>query len=355
MIVEKKYWIETDQISNRILIHSWENKVYVTVEDARIILDNISGPASTWFEGVHWFDGTLTYTAYETEEKEDTDSGLKYRIRESSTKQLPNLGYTDRELDDEWMWVYGDRYIAIPVTPYERCSSPADFRYKLSLWVTKVSNRLSQLNASRGYSYKKLVSTLDIDYDPISNYDAMEHEFNSEQEGKHTVSREGNDSKEVTNNYIVPNAKFDISSEGITDVEISDDKDTTTTTVDGTTTVTPDTKVENYTTTYDNEEPRLNNDTRSSGTETTDDNTTTTVDSHSTPKFSRSETSGYRGYTDTYEAADPNKRGRIFNRTGNIGVTTTQQMLEQERNIARINVIQEYMEDINHHMLLAVY
>lgn len=190
----------------------------------------------------------------------------------------------------------------------------------------------------------------------------MEHEFHSEQEGKHTVSREGNDSKEVTNNYIIPNADFNVENDdtsqhitGIINVEKSENSDTSTVSLNTTTTVTPNTKDENYTTTYDSETARLASKVERSGTETSSDSSTNTTSTHSTPKFSRSETSGYRGYTDTYEASDPNKSGRIFNRTGNIGVTTTQQMLEQERNIARINVIQEYMEDINHHMLLAIY
>lgn len=303
----------------------------------------------------------MSYTAYVTTEHTDPTTGLTYRTRDTVTKNLPNLGYTDKELDLEWLWVYGERWLAIPVIPLEQCSNYNDFRYRLSLWVTRVTSRLAQLNASRGYSYKKLVSTLDIDYDPISNYDAMEHELSAEQEGTHTVSRTGNDSTEVTNSYAIPNATMTVERDesgvvkAIKDVDKSTDKDTTTTTVDGTTTTTPNTTDSTYTTTYNDTNERLNNKTTTSGTNTTSDDTTTTVDSHSTPKFSRSETSGYRGYTDTYSATTPNNHGRIMNRTGNIGVTTTQQMLEQERNIARINIIEEYMNDINHHMLLAIY
>lgn len=350
-----------DQTTNQIKIHSWESKVYLTIEDAFIVLENISGPSATFFDDVHWFDGTLTYTAYVTTEHTDPTTGLTYRTRDTVTKNLPNLGYTDTDLDLEWMWVYGDRFLAIPVVPIEYCSNYNDFRYRLSLWVTKVTSRLAQLNASRGYSYKKLVSTLDIDYDPISNYDAMEHELSAEQEGTHTVSRTGNDSKEVTNSYAIPNATMTVETDSsgqvtaITDVAPTTDSDTTTTVVDGSTTVTPNTTDSTYTTTYNDTNERLNSKTTSTGSNTTSDDTTTTTDSHSTPKYSRSETSGYRGYTDTYSATTPNNHGRIMNRTGNIGVTTTQQMLQQERNIARINVIQEYMEDINHHMLLSIY
>lgn len=302
----------------------------------------------------------MNYNAYQTVSHTD-DDGLVYRTRELVSKPLPNLGYTDSDLDDEWVWVYGDRFIAIPVRPFESCRSYDDFRYHLSLWVTKVSSRIAKLNASRDYKYRKLVSTLDIDYDPISNYDAMEHEYSTEQEGSHTVSRTGNDSTEVTNSYAIPNASLTVNtgSDGqvssITEVAPSSDSDTTTTTVDGTTTTTPNTTDSTYTTTYNDTNERLNNKTTTSGTNTTSDDTTTTTDSHSTPKYSRTETTGYRGYTDSYSATTPNKHGRVFNRTGNIGVTTSQQMLEQERNIARINIIEEYMNDINHHMLLSIY
>lgn len=190
----------------------------------------------------------------------------------------------------------------------------------------------------------------------------MEHELSAEQEGTHTVSRTGNDSTEVTNNYGIPNANFVVESDsesgqvtGITNVGFTSDSDTTTVTNNLTNTITPNTVDSNYTTTFDSAQERLASKSTHTGTNTSTDTGTSSTTTHNTPKFSRTETSGYRGYTDTYSATTPNNHGRIMNRTGNIGVTTTQQMLEQERNIARINVIQEYMDDINHHMLLAVY
>lgn len=47
--------------------------------------------------------------------------------------------------------------------------------------------------------------------------------------------------------------------------------------------------------------------------------------------------------------------GRKLTRSGNIGVTTTQQMLESERELARLSIIDEFMDDVKKEILLGIY
>ena len=64
----------------------------------------------------------------------------------------------------------------------------------------------------------------------------------------------------------------------------------------------------------------------------------------------------FASYTDT-ETFTTRVDTKIHNltRSGNIGVTTSQQMIAQERDIVRFSIIEEFFKDLNHELLLATW
>lgn len=75
------------------------------------------------------------------------------------------------------------------------------------------------------------------------------------------------------------------------------------------------------------------------------------TDTESYEDFSK--TTEYNSVADTQGGSD--RTEHELTRSGNIGVTTTQQMLESERELARFNVIDEFCRELNKEILLGVY
>ena len=171
------------------------------------------------------------------------------------------------------------------------------------------------------YKYLGLLDTMFKDYDPISNYDSSE-------ERKDTHGKE-------TFNHIP---------------ELAGSSSTTSKPASTETITEPDPNgltTERYGTTYDdNNNGRLVDKTVQKGsTKTTtkvieggegSDNT-----SYSSEKYKDERTQETDGYT--------------FERHGNIGVTTTQQMLEQERIIRRFAILKEFCKELSSYVCLSVY
>lgn len=67
----------------------------------------------------------------------------------------------------------------------------------------------------------------------------------------------------------------------------------------------------------------------------------------------RVDTKTYNNVKDQSSGNDTTEH--TLTRSGNIGVTTTQQMLESERELARFNIIDEFCKELNKQILLGVY
>ena len=111
----------------------------------------------------------------------------------------------------------------------------------------------------------------------------------------------------------------------------------------------------NYTTTMDNKETgRLESYQTTSGTTGQFSNTTGSQDRLTTARVKKgSETPSYTD-TKTYT----NKKDTLshsLNRSGNIGITTTQQMLEQERKIVQFSLVNEFYQDLVEQLCLQVW
>lgn len=315
-------------------------KYYPTLDEC-IANDPYSGQFDL-FESTHFFDGTLQYKAWEIQT--DVDGGRK---KVEVTKNLPDLGFDSGSLLDYFVNHYGEKELARALVPENGSFNSTSWENEWT-WLYKRINFLVNANS---HKYIRLVASLDFSYDPISNYDMMEVGKDKNDLGEKYTERTGNNSREITSTTVVPNADVTIvnTSEGQdknfvpSTVGTGGDGDTVTTTADSNnkpTTI-------NSVTTYDDDNPVTLNKSESTGTSIT----TNKQD----PKFSSTITTGARGWKDTTLQTIPSNDYHNLNRQGNIGVTTTQEMIQKEREIARYSVIEEFFNDLKNECMLSTW
>ena len=259
------------------------------------------------FKNIHWFDGTLTYT--------DADGNLH---------NYPNLNFAPADLYSYWHYTYENLRVGYSCGVKSPWEGPSDAQ-----WTNCASNLYEKaaqwLKLNEG-KFLRLVKTYGLTYDPISNYDMVEVSGDAKKEGK---------------------AKSTNSIKGgiITDVDA------------------PETQSKNYTTTYDN-----SSDTRLAGRSTSEYNGTHRVDEAQIPikrTVQRAEADGDGATTEvernstetltwdeitTPEAHDVEAHKLV--RRGNIGTTTTQEMIEAERELAKQNIIEDFFKELNAAVML---
>ena len=280
-------------------------KYYPTLHD--LLASTYAGSiTSNLFTSIHWFDGTLTYTDYD-----------------GQTQYYPNLGFTPADLYQYWSLMYEELRIGYPC----KCSNPfngpsaAEWTECADNFVAKAQQWL-KLNENK---FLGLVKTYGYKYDPISNYDMVEVEGSALKQSDEEV-------------------KNTIKGKMITDVDA------------------PETQVQNYTTTYDDA-----SNSRLAGRSTNEYLNTyrkETVDGNDIPikRTSQSMEGADAGQTSTSKFKDANQslewdeittpasnraQARKLVRRGNIGVMTSQEMIEAERELARQNIIEEFFKEFN--------
>lgn len=159
-----------------------------------------------------------------------------------------------------------------------------------------------------GRNWNKLYATLDLNYNPIENYSMVEHEVNLDNE----------------NSTRTPNL-------------------TTTEYPDLETTVTP----ENYTTTTNNKIYGFDSSTASPS----DDSIVTESGSRSTTQTGSNTTKE----TGTDQNASIRNGDRTLTRSGNIGVTTSQRMIESERKLWDWFFFSQVFKDLDSMLTLSIY
>ena len=162
--------------------------------------------------------------------------------------------------------------------------------------VTEVASIISNLAEIYNNEYTTKVSMLLLDYNPIENYNSSETESTTSE----NTTTSGNEN-------------------------------TTTTTTNSTTENSGDTT--NKVSPYDSE--NFNNDNNTTTTNTTTGNATDTTTINDSGNMSSNGTSS-----------------RTLTRKGNIGVTTTQQMIESEYELRAKNLVFEFLEKVSKFILL---
>lgn len=212
---------------------------------------------------------------------------------------------------------------------------------------------------SNKYTWDKIADTLSLEYNPIENYDRKEHYT--------LTTNETNNTENNTTGTIKENNTLDVQENGKTTVEDS-----------GNTTNNRETDSKTNGTTENNESrsesisafdstnmvPRSsitsNADGTTTSTTTGSESNTTTEDYNgtSTDNNTRNET-GVRSSNNTENFkgnSDKNVTTRYETQAhGNIGVTTSQQMIEAERNVAKFNLIDFITTSFKKNFCLLVY
>lgn len=214
-----------------------------------------------------------------------------------------SIGFNNAALQDYWHKLYLERYVGFPSTD----SSTSD--------ITRIMELINNTAAALAPKYYAKIYSIKADYNPISNYDMVEEGLDVTNIGKQSNSGTTNSSNQmsgtdssVTTNRIAPY-----------------DSEETLTHDSSTTTTNPGTK----------------------STVTGTQNTSTTYEDAGQQSIKlKDETKSWNGSQTSQHA---------FKRSGNIGVTTTQQMLQSEIDLKAKNIIQEFFDDINKQILLKVF
>lgn len=158
--------------------------------------------------------------------------------------------------------------------------------------VKQASDYIALYGKSHKYEYDKLVDTLSLEYNPIENY---------------SMTEKGTDTR--TPNITQTNKGVNINTVGV------------------------DTSITTGKTTFDKSDSFIND------TKTTNTGTNTDTQDINT----------------TVTTAGTEKTIHEFTRSGNIGVTTSQQMIESERQLAMFSVVDLFVKAIADIILIGVY
>lgn len=255
--------------------------------------------------------------------------------------------------------------------------------------LVDVQNEIQNVLESNEYKYKTLYNTLNLEYDPISNYDSYERIGNTTQDTGSTTNLIGAKSVTTTDNLGERKTQLDdiIASKKITDDFDKGVEKTTTKNELGKNVVTTinnnGTTEEIHQVSPSDEPTKLYNKDKNTTdqikdgkvTETTDpksDTITTDTNARHDKTVSLSD-----GYTDTHKStselvkdvsttesnstADSNVvdlQTLFYQETtkkGNIGVTTSQQMIMSEREVANFNFVYIIAKDIVNAISSSVY
>ena len=216
--------------------------------------------------------------------------------------------------------------------------------------LTQVSRLISSHYAVKWY---KIYTALMTDYAPLENYDMEEVRTPNLSKG-HTLmvsgTQSGSNHEEVNTN---------LSTRQLVD---EDSKDATNTDISKTTGVDTETGVYGFNSNNSNPSATGESDTteRTQGTKannyiekTHDADNTETVTGSKNDNYKDSTSSGTESKTES--STDTETGTETLTRHGNIGVTTSQQMLESEIKLRQYNFIEEMYKDIDSILCLKIY
>lgn len=301
---------------------------------------------------------------------------FKYSVPNSSgivVDQWIDVGLNASEIESIWLQLYGERRVAFPYYPCSDEGNTASL-YKMTGALVAVLDKWT-------WKYKKLVATMGLTYNPIENYNMAEegtdtdtptgtttksHQVDAEKVGmikltgvadmtSTTITQDAETGKYTINSLALDEAGSKLTkADGISDIENGKKADRTN---DAISVANGDTLTQkNYTTTMDSAaESRLHNYNETLGdvAQASYNNLTEQI-----PIMAEVQSGNphFASYTDTESfTSRVNTKVHNFSRSGNIGVTTSQQMIEQERNLVKFSVIEEFFKDLNHELLLAVW
>lgn len=287
---------------------------------------------------------------------------------EESTEYI-DCSLTNNEVYQDFLSIYGE----LPfMKPYFFDNKEAT---KVSL--TRLIYTFAAVVRENYYKYKKLASTLGFVYNPIHNYEMAENGKDTEtptgsETHSHTIDTKNSGFVEIEGaasdiTLSVPSSEtglksIDFSMQDVTEVgyeekavsDVEAGKKTNMSNTPGTTTgETPTTR--NYTTTMDSAaEGRLETYTTTTGDTAQASNV---KGSQERPAIGRAKIGSEQpSYTDTTSfMSRKTEKEHTFSRNGNIGVMSTQDMINQEREVVRFSLEKEFFDDLRKTLLLQIW
>lgn len=357
----------------------WAYNITQNTEEGDEFHDAYSRFTSLFDTATTLFDGSLTYTDPQT---------LHNTV--PSTIHYPQIltnpeGGISKELINHYLEVFPYRLIVNPVEPGKfnpRIDVMRNMSYDDAMYATldRLDRMIQRFVTFNKEKFLRLLALLNLKYNPIDNYDGTEKEEMG-YSGKETMEREIHAEQLSGLKITGPSTDAAIGSEGSLSgnfnnsykknsavAQVSDTKngaiagDATVTESTGVTTASTTTsggtnpKSSHYTTTYDDAtENRLESYDTEEGTiaqsqkGTQSEDIPTMIEAYSGSPNSPS-------YTDTREF-DQRKDGRDLRKWGNMGTTTSQDMINQEREmlLEGWNIIGIFCEELNKEIFLSCY
>lgn len=168
------------------------------------------------------------------------------------------------------------------------------------------------LYMSHDYTYTKLYNTTQLEYNPIENYNMKEHEF---------IQNSGTDNTTFHHDAVSD-------SENLGDITMTDNYGNTV----------RHAETDGNTAPFDTQTYKKVNQS------IVDETQQARVDSHSQTAVTNMRDYGEKNSKESLEHGHDIERD--LTRSGNIGVTTSQQMLESERNVGRFNFVRIVANDV---------
>lgn len=207
--------------------------------------------------------------------------------------------------------------------------------------------------------WEKLYETTQYEYDPIENYDRKEERTLTEHHSGHgTETREGQYNK-TSESKTLHSGSGSIDTSTNDSTERSQDTDITESTKNDSTTETRKSAYNENTYQPVDEVTVTGNDSRTSNGSVRENNSSTgSSNSSSTDAYNDTNNGTEDGNnsessqnTDQYD----NEHHENIRAHGNIGVTTTQQMIQQEREIVQFNLMRQIIDEFIERFCLLVY
>lgn len=225
------------------------------------------------------------------------------------------IGVSNQQLGADWTTKYRKRYFYEPFDTEDK-EEEQDF-------LTDIQDKIQDVLDENHSKYIAMLDAIAADYNPIDNYNMVEKEIGSQKDGNITNTRTYNAGVKKTEQ---PAAR------SYTNTHYEYPYDYAGTVADENKIASKDVRTETG-----------NIVTSMSGTDTTTD-----VLSHEGDQETNQE-------LDSTSLTGDTATDRVLTRKGNIGVTTTQQMLEAEIQLKSRSVIKEFFNDINHAILLGIW
>lgn len=207
----------------------------------------------------------------------------------------------------------------------------ADYTAYKTFVLAALAKMMPAFWSKNAYKYKTLYATLNLDYNPIWNYDGTNTTTRTlSHTGTDTLNRTGTDTYDKSGSDTLTHTGTDSNSSSGT---------TSGTATESTTTF-------DSTSFFDTAKTITSSETSTSSTDTKDLTDTTTYGGKDTNTKNLTDTT-------TYDTSDKEEITEI--KGGNQGVTTTQQMINEEREVAVFSFIYQVAKDVSNYITYAVY